>query len=442
MNENKQNTIILGAGLTGLSAAYHGNGKVYESAEMCGGMCRSPKVKGYTFDFGIHVLHTKNDYVLKLLQTALKVKFYNKRRVGRIYSFDRFTKYPFQANTFGLPIPIAKECLVSYIKAYAKNYGTTNTKYDNYEDWITSTFGEGVAKHFMIPYSDKFWTVPAKDLTTDWLDVRVPIPTLEEVIQGALTEQTRELGPNVSFRYPIRNGISALPESFMKNGGVRVSFNKEAVKIDMKKNQIIFSDGTIKTYNVLISTIPLPELVSLANTPKTISTASDSLRFNSILCVNLGIDRDKLTDKHWIHYPEMKYSFCRMSFLKNFSPHLVPKGKSSISAEVAYSKDKMINKNTIVDTVIKDIIKAKIIKKSDKIELIDVRDIKYGYVIYDHNRNKNLNKIKNYFKKNSIIVCGRYGNWEYQWMDQAILDGKMGAEEAEKVLKKEVNSVY
>lgn len=428
MSDNKQ-IIILGAGLAGLSAAYHGKMCVYEKDDMAGGMCVSPKTKGYTFDLGIHVLHSKNSYVLGLLQRDLKVKFNEQKRVGRIHSFDRLTRYPFQANTFGLPIPIVKECLVSYIKAYTKKKEGVSIKNDNYEDWIISTFGKGVAKHFMIPYSDKFWTVPAKELTTDWLDVRIPMPTLDEVVEGALTEQNKEFGPNAIFRYPMRNGISAIPGAFLKKG-LNVTFNKRAIKIDTKRKKIKFSDGTEQAYNILISTIPLPELVQLIDAPESITKAADQLKYNSILCVNLGIDRNKLTDKHWIHYPEAKYSFCRMSFLKNFSPHLTPKGKSSISAEVSYSKYRKIDKETIVDTVIKDIVKAKVLKKSDKIEMIDVIDIKYGYVIYDHNRKKNLSKIKRYLKNKSIIVGGRYGSWEYQWMDNAILDGKRAAEEA------------
>jgi len=426
-----ERNIILGAGLAGLSAGYHSGFPVYEAQQGPGGTCVSPKINGYVFDLGIHVLHTKNSYVLKLLQNDLRVKFNEQDRVGRIFSFDRFTRYPFQANTFGLPIPIVKECLVSYIEAFCKRMNSVGTNYENYEDWIISSFGVGVAKHFMIPYSDKFWTVPAKDLSTEWLDVRVPMPTPDEVVEGALTEQTKEFGPNAIFRYPLKNGISAIPESLMKSG-VKVAFNKEAVKIDLKKKEITFSDGTLQSYSTLISTIPLPDLVKIVDVPKSISEAAGQLKHNSILCVNIGINRDKLCDKHWIYYPEKKYSFFRISFLTNFSSHMAPKGKSSLSAEVSYSEDKTINKKNIVDNVIKDLIKVNILDKDDKIELVDVRDIKYGYVIYDHNRSTSLNKIKKYFKKNSIIVCGRYGNWEYQWMDDAILDGKRAAEEAVK----------
>lgn len=422
-------TVILGAGLAGLSAAYHGGGRVYEKSDIVGGACISPHIDGYTFDLGIHVLHTKNQYVLKLLQQDLGLTLDQQTRAAQVYSFNTLTRYPFQANTFGLPIPIAKECLTSFIEVWCKRKDRDNQVFANYEDWIKATFGTGTARHFMIPYSQKFWTVPPKQMTTDWMDVRIPVPTLDEVVEGALTDQKRGFGPNAAFRYPPAHGFAAIPNGFVKSG-VTVNLNKEAIRIDLSKKQVEFSNGIIDKYDVLISTIPIPELVRLLDAPQEIISAAKQLRYNSIMCVNLGINREKITNSHWIYYPEKKYCFFRISFLMNFARSMAPAGKSSISAEVAYSPNHPIDKDKIAKTVIKNLIEAKVLRAQDKIELVDLRDIKYAYVIYDHNRKENLSRIKNFFKKYSVILAGRYGSWEYQWTDDAILDGKKATEEA------------
>jgi UDP-galactopyranose mutase len=298
----------------------------------------------------------------------------------------------------------------------------------NYEDWIKATFGTGTAKHFMIPYSQKFWTVPPREMTTDWMDVRIPVPTLDEVVEGALTDQKRGFGPNAAFRYPPAHGFAAIPKGFVENG-VTVNLNKEAIRIDLSKKQVEFFNGMVDKYDVLISTIPIPELVRLVDAPQEIISAAEQLRYNSIMCVNLGINSDKITDSHWIYYPEKKYCFFRISFLMNFAQSMAPAGKSSISAEVAYSPDRPIDKDKIADTVIKDLIEAKVLCAQDRVELVDLRDIKYAYIIYDHNRNEKLSRIKKFFEKHSVISAGRYGSWEYEWTDDAILDGKRAAEE-------------
>ena len=432
MHGNVCNSMILGAGLAGLSAAYHGGGTVYEKSERCGGVCKSPAIDGYVFDMGIHVLHTRNEYVLRLLQQDLQIKLLTNERSARICSYGTLTRYPFQANTFGLPIPVVKECLVSFIEASLRRHGDNNHQYHNYEDWIVAVFGKGIADHFMIPYSEKFWTVPPRDLTTDWMDIRIPLPTLEEVVEGALTEQAKEFGPNAVFRYPVSGGIAALPEAFLKKGA-KVCFRKEAVKIDPKNKTVLFSDGSSETYGSLISTLPLPELIKIVEVPDEVLRAVSQLSYNSIICVNLGIDRVRISEHDWIYYPEEQYSFFRISLLNNFSSAMAPAGKSSLTAEISYSSRREINRDTIVETVKNDLKKAGVLRDDDRVEVSDMRDIKYAYVIYDHKRKKSLATIKKFCKEQSIILAGRYGNWEYQWMDDAILDGKRAAEEAKVV---------
>ena len=40
-----------------------------------------------------------------------------------------------------------------------------------------------------------------------------------------------------------------------------------------------------------------------------------------------------------------------------------------------------------------------------------------------------MKTIEAFLKRFDVYLAGRYGRWEYQWMDDAILDGKRVAEE-------------
>jgi len=423
--------IILGAGLAGLSAAYHSDGLVYEKEDTAGGTCRSVNRNGYTFDFGIHVLHTKNDYVLNLFIKKLGVSLYSKNRQAWIYSRGVFTKYPFQVNTYGLPDDIKRECVEGFKLAYAKRKKITGG-FDNYEDWVYCNFGKGIAEHFYLPYSEKFWTIPAKRMGIDWLDVRVPIPKLRDVVEGSRRIIKKEFGPNALFRYPKKGGIESLPVSFLGGLKNRIHFGKKAVRVDILKKSIEFSDGTKTLYDKLVSTIPAPDFINAVKEGQLSSGAAmavKALKCNSILCVNIGVRRLQANKFHWIYYPEDKYCFFRISFPKNFSGLMAPKNCFSVSAEIAYSSERSIKKNNITDRVIKDLIGVKILKAQDRIEFIDVQDIKYGYPIYTHDRAKNMKVINSFLKEHGIYTAGRYGRWEYQWMDDAVLDGKRAIEE-------------
>ncbi|MDO8603577.1 MAG: FAD-dependent oxidoreductase [Candidatus Omnitrophota bacterium] len=419
--------IILGGGLTGLSAAYHGGGFIYEKEGAVGGTCASPKADGFIFDLGIHVLHTKDKYVLDLLINKLNCKIHIIKRSAWIYSSGVMTKYPFQVNTFGLPAGVKKDCIDGFRDACGKM--DRRKKYRDYEEWVYGKFGKGIAEHFYLPYSEKFWTVPAKEMTMDWVDVRVPLPKLEDVIEGSSRLYEKEYGPNATFRYPLNAGISKIPEAFLPKISNRVFLNKKAVCLSLKNKVITFEDGPIAGYKSLIATIPVPELFRIIkdNVPSKVIDAVRGLRCNSILCVNLGVGKSSIHKSHWIYYPEKDYSFFRISFPKNFCNNLAPSNKSSITAEIAYSG--RINKQDMTNKVVKDLIRAKILKKKGEIELIDVRDVKYGYPIYDHNRNANMKIISSYLKRFDVFLAGRYGKWEYQWMHDAVLDGKRVAKE-------------
>ena len=67
-------TAILGAGLTGLSAAYHlkKDYEIFESESEAGGLCRSVREKGFVFDYGPHLYFSKNRYVRRFINTLLK----------------------------------------------------------------------------------------------------------------------------------------------------------------------------------------------------------------------------------------------------------------------------------------------------------------------------------------------------------------------------------
>ncbi|MDD2688643.1 MAG: FAD-dependent oxidoreductase [Candidatus Omnitrophica bacterium] len=424
-------TVILGAGLAGISAARNCNGTIFEKEKDIGGTCRSIKEQGFIFDLGIHVLHTKNRYVLDLLMEHKNLNLKAKRRLAWIYSHKRLTKYPFQVNTYGLPKDIIAQCLNGFINRTAKPKG----KYDNYEDWVYANFGAGISDHFYLPYSEKFWTVKAKELTTDWLDLRIPQPDLEDIIKGAISVQKKEFGPNAIFRYPVNGGIQRIAES-MHRSDRKIIFSKEAVKIDLDKHRIHFNDHSSTTYKYLISTIPLPELLKIiVGVPKEVIKAGEALRYNSILCINLGIKKQNINSAHWIYFPENKIAAFRISFPGNFSRFTVPEEWSSLQAEVSYSKDRPIGYKDITEKVIKDLIKTKILKAKDKIKLINAKHIKYAYIIYDHNRINNLKIINKFLRAHNIYGSGRYGQWEYFWMDEAILSGKKIAHEIGKKIK-------
>jgi UDP-galactopyranose mutase len=428
----KKRFIILGAGLAGLSTAWHLQRRgidcqVFEREPEVGGLCRSKNINGFTFDYDGHLLHFKHRYTFNLIKDLLKGNLSEHARQARIYSYGKYTRYPFQANLYGLPPSVAKECLLGFM-ALHKNGRINSLKNKNFQDWIKYTFGDGIAKHFMFPYNRKFWTLPLQRLTCAWLDGFIPVPTLHEVIEGTVEENRRQFGYNARFWYPKRGGINRVAMELaqrIKN----IHTSCLIAQVDLIKKEIKTASGYKERFDYLISTIPLPELPYLIkDIPKNVVPAFKKLCWNSIFNLNLGIDRKKDSQIHWVYFPQPDISFFRVGFFHNFSKHLAPLNKSSLYVEVAYSKDKPIDKSNIVLQIKKDLKAAGLLSHSDCILSEDINDIKYGYPIYDVNYAKARGKIIKYLSRHNILPCGRYGSWRYFSMEESILDGKRVAD--------------
>ncbi|MBU0547646.1 MAG: FAD-dependent oxidoreductase [Candidatus Omnitrophica bacterium] len=427
---SKKKIVILGAGLAGLSAAWHLQKKkiecfVFEKDATVGGLCRSKKIKGFIFDCDGHLLHFRNKYTLQLVRRLLKGNLASHVRSAWINSFGIFSRYPFQANLCFLPMPIAKECLFEFLKASQFQQGKAPV---GFLKWINASFGKGISRHFMVPYNEKFWTVPLDEMTSAWTDNFIPQPKPSEVIEGFFAENKHRFGYNACFWYPRHAGIGQLPRAFEQQL-CNVSKNCRINAIDLQKRELNVVGKEKVKFDTLISTMPLPELAKIIQPlPGDILGMFRKLRWNSIFNLNLGVEGACQEGRHWVYFPHKETVFFRAGFFHNFSRNIVPCGKSSIYTEVAYSKDRPINRNKIVTMIINDLKACGILGEENKVNVLDINDIKYGYPIYDKYYSQATEAIRGFLLGNNVIVCGRYGSWKYMSMEDAILDGKQAAD--------------
>src|SRR5580704_16332877 len=112
-------TLILGGGMSGLSCAYHlkNDFLLVERSDEPGGLSRSIKQDGFVFDHTGHLLHLRNPYTLKLIPEMLGDNLVLNQRRAWIYSHHVYTRYPYQANLYGLPKKVIEENLKGLIEA-------------------------------------------------------------------------------------------------------------------------------------------------------------------------------------------------------------------------------------------------------------------------------------------------------------------------------------
>ncbi|WP_313609972.1 NAD(P)-binding protein [Atlantibacter hermannii] len=462
--------LILGAGPTGLSAALHigEEAVLLEKNPTVGGWCRSVEDKGFTFDYAGHIMFSADPYVLEMYALLLKDNLHWQNREAWIYSQNTYTRYPFQSALYGLPAPIIKECILGAVEAQynaASRLQPANApalkmedccgdgavpqddclltardkRAANFEQFIYQTWGAGIAKYFAVPYNRKLWKVPLAEMETSWLGGRVPLPDLGQIIDGALAPSSRPVGPNARFGYPLRGGFQALMSGFLPLLKGKLETNARIIKLLPREHIAVLADGRRYRYEQLISTMPLPVLVTMleGDVPEAVRTAAKGLRHTSVRCVNLGIGRSDLTEKHWIYYPEDTV-FHRIFVQGNASPHCNPPGGCGLTCEITYSPDVPlpVDGQALIDRCVAECIRVGIINADDEILTANTVDIPYAYVIYDHARAANVDTVRHWLLSHDILLAGRYSEWEYYNSDHAFLAGKKAAENVASRLKR------
>ncbi|HNQ49880.1 MAG TPA: FAD-dependent oxidoreductase [Candidatus Omnitrophota bacterium] len=433
---DEKSICILGGGLSGLSAGWHLSQKgisadILEKEHSAGGLCRSKSVNGFTFDYDGHLLHCRYPYTFDLLHRRLGVDLVRHVRSAWVYSHGVYCRYPFQANLCRLPRAIIAECRSGFIEA-RRRYSPQKPGPDNFLAWINARLGTGIAKHFMVPYNRKFWTVPPSRLNCDWLDDFIPVPAIGDFVKGCVRDDrpaTRNMGYNARFWYPRTGGIGRIPEALAR-GCPSVHTDCEVKNIDLKKRIIRMRHSRSVQYDYLISTIPLPDLPRLIpDMPASVRSSFRKLRWNSILNINLGIDGTPEPGRHWIYFAQKNIPFFRVGFAHNFSPSLAPAGAGSLYVELSYSARTPLDKRRAAASSIAHLYSLGILKKKDRILCRDINDIRYGYPLYDRHHREACAAIECFLRSHRVIPAGRYGSWKYHSMENAILEGKRAAEE-------------
>src|SRR5688572_14130370 len=104
--------LVLGGGLAGLSTAYHLGAAphlVLEAESSPGGLCRSRLVDGFTFDYTGHLLHLRDERIVRLVDELLPGAFEQIARRASIRMRGVTLEFPFQANLHGLPPELVAE---------------------------------------------------------------------------------------------------------------------------------------------------------------------------------------------------------------------------------------------------------------------------------------------------------------------------------------------
>jgi protoporphyrinogen oxidase len=421
--------VILGAGPTGLSAAWrlqehgHRDWLLLESSDRPGGLSMSVRDdEGFTWDLGGHVLFSHWKYFDHLLEQALGDQWVEHQREAWVWMRERWIPYPFQNNIWRLPDDELIRCLTGLVDAHR---APADGPPRDFGEWLRRSFGPGLCQTFMYPYNFKVWAYPPEQMDVGWMGERVATVDLARVL-GNLVERKDDVswGPNATFRFPLRGGTGAIWTSIAS----QLPFEKlnlctRVCSIDTSARRILCEDGTSVAYDRLISTIPLDQLLRCLTDCRELSGYASEFVHSSSHIVGIGF-RGKppaeLATKCWMYFPEPGTPFYRVTVFSNYSPFNVPSpGRQwSLMAEVSESPHKPVNSATVVEDVIDAFRNVGFIDGRTPILTRFHRRLERGYPTPWLGRDEVLAKVLPALEARGILSRGRFGAWKYEVSNQ------------------------
>ena len=179
--------------------------QILEKESQPGGHAGSFIDKGYTFDFGPHIMFSKNKEVLDFMIRLLKDNVHRSKRNNKISYKNKLLKYPFENDLSSLPLADNYDCLYTYLfNPYKKKYKNPR----NLKEWLLKNFGRGICERYLFPYNRKVWNIPVEDISMVWAD-RIPNPPLEDIIKSSLGFNTEGYLHQLYYYYPLKGGYKA-----------------------------------------------------------------------------------------------------------------------------------------------------------------------------------------------------------------------------------------
>lgn len=442
--------VILGGGLAGMSTAYHLARElpdvprvVLEKEPTPGGLCRSRRAKGFTFDYTGHFLHLRDPETIGFVEELLGDELVEVERQAAIYSDGATLPFPFQANLHGLPPEKVARCVLDFIEAGKKEMPDKDGRMP-FGQWARQVFGDGIAEAFMIPYNTKLFAVEPDEITAEWVAWAVPRPDLEQVVKGALGMRNDGMGYNPKFRYPKGGGIGILPERLSELVADDMRYDAKVVSVDTRARHVVLEGGELVPYEHLVSTMPLPYLLQrvrgLGGCPskgRTPAEMAGELRWSRVADLELGVERPEIAGgAHWIYFPDPDIDFYRVGFPSNACKAMAPEGCSSLSVEFGLGmRDEVPSIETLITKARAGLEKAGILGADEPFVHQDLEVLDPAYVIFDPKCTPVVKAAMQRLEEADIQSIGRFGAWTYSYMERALIDGREAAARIARAVK-------
>lgn len=334
--------LVVGAGITGLSAAWMlcragFEVTVREGGPEPGGLLAPIDFRGIPCDRGSHRIHpAAHPLLLELTQSA---DWHQRPRRGKLVLSGRHMAYPLQIGDFlrGLGPKTAAHMAANFLVRPGARRGLKQWEADRadveedigFEAFVTARVGRRAYQQFYAPYVEKVWGMHPSEISQTVAKARVstasPISTLKKALQPGD-------GTDASFFYPS-GGMAELVDFFttgLLTAGVDIEYDSPVEAGDLAQ-----WDGPVLYSGHLSHIAP-----------------GHGLEHRGLFILHIALPKGSVGDTDTFYLPEARFDFGRVSQPAQFSGELsdpefdilcaeIPQGRHSIDTDFTMDRERI-----------------------------------------------------------------------------------------------------
>lgn len=396
---------IIGAGVSGLTVAQQLKDRykvtVYEKESTPGGLIRCRRVDGNLYHIcGGHIFNSKRQDVLDWFWNRFdrEAEFTKADRNSVVFMKDgKHIPYPVENHIYLFDEEIQKRFIEDLLTiARAERYEP-----QNFEEFLKHRFGETLYRLYFRPYNEKVWRRSLTNVPLSWLEGKLPMPTIQEMIYNNINQIKEKNFVHSTFWYEKMNGSQFIADRLAQGVDVRYDSGIECVKrvadgwiVNEEQYDVVVFCGNVKQLPSIVKGVDLTKFV----------TDIDALEYHGTTSVFCEIEKNPYS---WIYLPDDRYDSHRIICTGNFA--------SSNNVQ-----DKMTATIEFTDEISKDAILEQLKTIPMNPKYLDHHYNKYTYPIQSNNTRSMIAGLKNHLAAEQFYFTGRFADWEYYNMDVAM----------------------
>ena len=408
-------TVVLGAGLAGLTAAVRSPGAVVlEAAGRAGGLCASSVVDGFTFDRAGHVWHLADDRVRSTVEAWLGGPLRGHRRRAGVLFRERLLPYPVQLALGRLPAEAAEAARAGLEQV---SPGARPPAGETFEQACLRRYGQGLTKLFLAPYQAKLLGRAPGEVLAEPLGRFLPDLTVEAML-ASLEGEREYAGYNATF-WDVPGGCGRVCDALAAaTPGLRLESAVSGLECG---GRVVTAGGVTSRYGRLVVTLPLPAVAALTvDLPAPLRAAAARLRGAAVVVVNLGVSGPPASGLHWVYVPEPAFPFYRVGSYSSFAPEAAPAGCHSLYVELPAGWWDGQPRAARLPLVLSALERSGLLGDGSRVVAKEVVRLDPAYTVLTRETAPVREALLAWYGARGVILHGRFARWDYLAMDDVV----------------------